>query len=165
MNTSRFTMVTTRIYPGNICFAVPYCLRRLIHLRANKPSVCQKCGSVFKLQIALKTHNCASVQKRKKMSDCSVVLEDCLKPGPKQRTKAAARKPRAAAASKSFLDDSANSSLVAQRANDDESDADDPAALVSEESEEDTDSDEEIVSVQKSKKKRKNKSYADEVWV
>ena len=135
------------------------------HLRANKPSVCQKCGSVFKLQIALKTHNCASVQKRKKMSDCSVVLEDCLKPGPKQRTKAAARKPRAAAASKSFLDDSANSSLVAQRANDDESDADDPAALVSEESEEDTDSDEEIVSVQKSKKKRKNKSYADEVWV
>jgi len=94
------------------------------------------------------------------MSDCSVVLEDCLKPGSKQRTKSgSARKPRSsAAASKSFLDDSANSSLVAQRANDDEYDADDPEALVSEESEE------EDVSVHKSKKKRKNKSYADEVW-
>ena len=122
--------------------------------------MCQKCGSVFKLQIALKTHNCAGVQKRKKMSDCSVVLEDCLKSGPKQRTKPAARKSRsssaAAAASKSFLDDSANSSLIAQRANDDEYDADDPEAQLSEESES-----EEI----KSKKKRKNKSYADEVWV
>ena len=135
-----------------------YCRETSI-LRANKPSVCQKCGSVFKLQIALKTHNCAGVQKRKKMSDCSVVLEDCLKPGPKQRTKPAARKSRSSAtASKSFLDDSANSSLIAQRANDDEYDADDPEAQLSEESEDDSD-------VQKSKKKRKNKSYADEVWV
>ena len=125
---------------------------------ATKPSVCQKCGSVFKLQIALKTHNCTGVQKRKKMSDCSVVLKDCLKPGPKQKT--AGRKSRSsAAANRSYLDDSANSSLIAQRANDDEYDADDPEAQVSEESEE------EVAPPPRSKNKRKNKSYADEVWV
>ena len=64
------------------------------------------------------------------------------------------------AAGNSFFDDSINS---AQRENDDEGDVDDPEAIVSEESEED--SDDEVTSVQKSKKKRKNKSYADEVWV
>ena len=93
------------------------------------------------------------------MNDCSVVLKDCLKPGPKQKT--AARKSRSSAApNRSYLDDSANSSLIAQRANDDEYDADDPEAQVSEESEEEV-----APAPRSSKNKRKNKSYADEVWV
>ena len=138
----------------------------MINFRPDKkPNMCEKCGSIFKLQIALKTHNCAGVQKRKQLNDCSVVLEDCLKGERKRRGKAAAPKSRsspavsAATGGNSFFDDSINS---AQRENDDEGDVDDPEAIVSEESE---DSDEEVAAVQKSKKKRKNKSYGDEVWV